>query len=161
LNPSPRPNPISLRQTIPSSIEEAESLCRKIRSLLQEGGLPYLCFAVELLARECLANAVVHGNRNAADKSIDLRLDVGRKWVRLEVCDEGPGFAWREARQKTPCTTSCSGRGLQLYALYAERVQFNRSGNRIALWIRKTSEQERKAAKWPHMLSNRMTSKVR
>jgi len=134
---SRRPAPISLRQTIPSRVEEAESLCIKIRALLEAAGLAERCFAVELLARECLINAVVHGNGSAADKSVVLNLTVGREWIRLQVSDEGRGFAWRNARRKRLDTSISSGRGLQIYALYAERVRFNRSGNQIELWVRK------------------------
>jgi anti-anti-sigma factor len=129
--------PISFRETIPSRLEEAELLCLRIRKLLQNSDLPLLCFPVELLARECLANAVNHGNRNDADKSIVLWFSIGREWVRLQVSDEGPGFAWRKALQKCLDTTEPTGRGLRLYALYAERVQFNRCGNQITLWISK------------------------
>ncbi|HUA97929.1 MAG TPA: ATP-binding protein [Terracidiphilus sp.] len=137
--PPPRHPPVSLCQTIPSRLGDAESLCLKIRGWLQAQGLCDRCFTVELLARECLTNAVIHGNGNAADKSVALSLSVGREWIRLTVCDEGPGFAWRKARRKRPDAALSSGRGLQLCALYAERVRFNRSGNQIALWIRKTA----------------------
>ena len=34
--------------------------------------------------------------------------------------------------------TLTSGRGLQLCVLYADRVHFNRKGNQIELWIRKS-----------------------
>ena len=135
---SSRPAPASLCKTIPSRLEEVESLCVEIRGMLQTAGLSALCFPVELLARESLVNAVIHGNRNAADKSVGLSVCVGRKWIRLQVTDEGQGFAWRRASQKRLDTTQCSGRGLQLYELYADRVRFNRRGNQIALWIRKT-----------------------
>jgi len=129
--------PISLRQKIPSRMAETESLCLKIRALLQKNGLREACFQVELLARECLNNAVIHGNRNDAGKSISFHLQVGREWIRLQVCDEGPGFAWREARGNGLDTTASSGRGLHFYKLYADRVRFNRTGNQITLWISK------------------------
>lgn len=114
-------------------------LCRKIRFLLHSHGLCKVAFPVELLARECLNNALIHGNRNEADKSITVRLSLGREWIRLEVRDEGRGFGWRKAWQNrldTAATASC-GRGLQLCALYAGRVRFNRCGNQITLWISK------------------------
>jgi serine/threonine-protein kinase RsbW len=126
---------IALQQRIPSRLAEAESLCLKIRNLLEANDLGEICFAVELLARECVNNAVIHGNRNDADKSILVSLWLGRRWVRLEVSDEGPGFDWRTTRQNRMNTAASSGRGLHLYALYAERVRFNRRGNRITLWI--------------------------
>ena len=125
----------ALQQRIPSRLSEAESLCLKVRDLLEANNLGEVCFAVELLARECLNNAVIHGNRNDADKSILLRLWMGRKWIRLEVSDDGPGFNWRMALEREADTTACSGRGLHLYALYAERVRFNRRGNRVTLWV--------------------------
>jgi len=126
-----------LRESIPSCLKDAESLCLKVRRFVKEAGLPELCFPVELLARECLTNGVIHGNGNCADKSISLSLSIGRKWIRLEVSDEGAGFRRPRHGQQSLDTTRSSGRGLQLCSLYAERVQFNRRGNRITLWIRK------------------------
>ncbi len=128
-------NPISFRQRIPSRMAEVDSLCLKIRDLLNGNGLSEVCFLVELLARECLNNARLHGNRNQADKSIELCLRVGREWIRLQIADEGPGFAWRRARKNKSVTNVPSGRGLQLCWLNAERIQFNRSGNQFTLWI--------------------------
>lgn len=129
----------SLSQTIPSRMAEVESLCIQVRELLQKKGLSRACFPVELLARECLNNAVLHGNRNDSDKSVLFRLWIGRERIRLQVTDEGPGFDWRKANINRSGTTSTSGRGLPLYALYAERVQFNRRGNQITLWIGKSN----------------------
>ena len=124
-------------RTIPSSMAEAESLCLKIRALLQRESLCRICFPVELLARECLSNAVIHGNRGDARKSVQFRLWIGRQWVRLQVSDEGSGFAWRKALVRTLDTAKPHGRGLQLYTLYAGRVRFNRRGNQITLWVKK------------------------
>jgi serine/threonine-protein kinase RsbW len=118
---------------------EAETLCIKVRDLLQKKGLSRACFPAELLARESLNNAVIHGNRNAADKSVLFRLWIGREWIRLQVTDQGPGFDWRKANQNRSGTTASSGRGLPIYALYAERVRFNRRGNQITLWISKSN----------------------
>jgi serine/threonine-protein kinase RsbW len=117
-----------------------DSLCLKIRDLLYTNDLGEVCFGVELLARECLNNAVIHGNGNHVDKSIGLCLSVGREWIKLQVTDAGAGFNWRKARQKTPDSIESSGRGLGLYALYAARVRFNRRGNQITLWIPKVKQ---------------------
>jgi serine/threonine-protein kinase RsbW len=131
---------ISLSEKIPSRMAEAELLCLKIRDMLQANHLSGHTFAVELLARECLSNAMVHGNENDDDKSIVLRLDLGREWIRLEVRDEGPGFRWRQVRQNNPNCSQPSGRGLHLYELYAQRVQFNRLGNQVTLWISRMNQ---------------------
>jgi len=131
---------ISFQQTISSCSVEAESLCLKIREVLQENDLSPFCFPVELLAREGLANAAAHGNRNDPAKSIALHLSVGREWIHLQIADEGPGFAWRKMVQRKIDPRWASGRGLQLYAIYADRIQFNRRGNRISFWIRKNKQ---------------------
>lgn len=104
---------------------------------------------MELLARECLSNAVIHGNQNNGDKTVVLSLDLGRTWIRLEVEDEGSGFPWRKALRKEPDTVTPSGRGLRVYELYAQRVQFNRLGNRVTLWISRTNTKGKEDCKMP------------
>jgi anti-sigma regulatory factor (Ser/Thr protein kinase) len=124
-------------QKIPSRMEEAELLCLKIRAIFATSTLSEFSFPVELLARECLANAVNHGNANDHAKSIVLQVWIGRAWIRLQVTDEGTGFEWRKAMKGTTRTTEVRGRGLRLYAMYGARFRFNRCGNRITIWIDK------------------------
>jgi len=131
------PQTPALSQQISSRMEEVESLCLKIRGFMENGDPGLVSFPVELLARECLNNAVLHGNRGDAAKKIDFRLWVGRVWIRFQVSDEGPGFDWRKNRSAEPDLDSTSGRGLPLYAMYANRVRFNRNGNQITLWVQK------------------------
>ena len=131
---------VFLEEKIPSSVEDADLLCLRVRDLLDANGLSPQSFVVELLTRECLANALNHGNSNDPAKSIELQLQVGRTWIRLQVTDEGPGFPWRKAMRTKVCTTESRGRGLKIYALYSERFRFNRCGNRITLWIDKKKQ---------------------
>ena len=137
MSPSGEHAAVSFEQKIPSCADDAESLCLIVRGVLQTNGLSPYSFPIELLARECLANAVNHGNGNDAAKSIVLQLRAGRARIRLQVTDEGAGFDWQKAMQKTSSTRKTSGRGLQLYTLYAARIRFNRCGNRITLWFDK------------------------
>jgi anti-anti-sigma factor len=44
-------------------------------------------------------------------------------------------------------TTANSGRGLQFYELYADRVRFNRCGNQITLWISKSNRRGKEDCK--------------
>ncbi len=131
-----------LQRDMPSRLPPVESLCREIRALLQQNGLAAVAFPVELSARECLNNAVLHGNRRAAMKRVRLDMRIGRKWICLQVTDQGDGFNWRQARAAAPAdTTKTSGRGLAICTLYAERVAFNQRGNRITLWLKKTKKE--------------------
>ena len=121
----------SFSAKIRSRMAEAESLCIRIRDTLQTNDLARHCFAIELLARESLSNAVNHGNGNDPARAIDFQLWAGREWIRMQVRDEGPGFAWRKALRNGRDVTTPFGRGLTIYALYAERTQFNRRGNQV------------------------------
>jgi serine/threonine-protein kinase RsbW len=122
---------------MPSTLACVETLCHEIRGRLAAQGLAGLQFPVELVLRECLCNAVTHGNRCDARKTVRLELRVGRRWIRLQIADEGPGFAWRRARKAPWDVAAISGRGLAICALYASRLAFNRAGNQITLWIEK------------------------
>ena len=125
-----------LRLHLASSLGAVDAACREIRTLIEGHGLAAAGFAVELAAREAMCNAVVHGNRGDAAKRVRLDLGIGRRWIRMQVADDGTGFDWRR-RARTPDPTRTSGRGLALCSLYATRIAFNRSGNRITLWFEK------------------------
>ena len=126
-----------LRREVPSRLRAVEAVCREVRALLREHGLEAAIFAVELSARECLNNAVLHGNRGQATRRVALEMWIGRIWIRLQVTDQGKGFNWRQARIESAREGSPHGRGLAICALYAYRVAFNRRGNRITLWLAK------------------------
>ena len=127
-----------LRFEISSCLSALDPLCEKIRRLMAEQGLEQMQFRVELVARECLNNAIIHGNGERADKSVIFGLCVGRKWVRLRVADQGAGFDWRKVgRRQQPDEKATSGRGLAMARAYSRRMMFNRQGNQITVWIRK------------------------
>jgi anti-sigma regulatory factor (Ser/Thr protein kinase) len=130
----------TLRRQLQSNLDQADAAGHEIGALLREAA-PHCGFGVELCGRECLNNAVVHGNRYAADKAVELFLRVGRKWVFLRVTDEGAGFDWRRLlRSHRVANDSVNGRGLAILSAYADRVSFNRSGNSVSLWFRKKKE---------------------
>jgi serine/threonine-protein kinase RsbW len=130
-----------LLRRIPSRLDEVDGVCREIRTVLQNHGLESASFAIELVARECLNNAVIHGNSGLAGKSILLGLNCARRWMSLQVTDEGDGFNWRRfCGQPLKDSDVTSGRGLFLITAYADRVRFNRKGNQITLWLRKEAE---------------------
>ena len=122
MKPPREPKSISLCARSRREWPRQSPLCLRIRETLQANGLSRFTFAVELLARECLSNAMIHGNLNNGDKTIDLRLDLGQKWIRLEVRDQGPGFRLAKALKNPMDQSAHSGRGLHLYKLYAQRV---------------------------------------
>lgn len=137
---SPRRTPRKWSGAIPSRSDAVDALCGNLRALLERHGLRGVAFRVELSARECLNNAVLHGNRHQAAKRVAFELRIGRSWIWMQVTDQGRGFNWRRAMAAGPADgTATHGRGLAICRHYAQRVAFNRRGNRISLWLKKTT----------------------
>lgn len=97
---------------------------------------------MELLLRELMNNAMIHGNGLDAHKQVQVSFRIGMKWIRIQITDEGTGFDWRKTRRTPPDPNAESGRGLAIAMIYAQRVRFNRIGNQVTIWIRKSDEQE-------------------
>jgi serine/threonine-protein kinase RsbW len=127
--------PNALCRQLASRLEAVDAVAEEIRSFLLDHDLGADVFVVELLAREALNNAILHGNRNQAGKSVRFSLRLGRRWLRLEVTDEGSGFNWRTAQPGAPVVSATGGRGLFINARFADRVTFNQRGNQITLWL--------------------------
>jgi serine/threonine-protein kinase RsbW len=120
-----------------SSLEEVDDVCRESRTLLESQGWIDHCFALDMLLREFLNNAILHGHRSDIGKQVQVKLRIGRKWIVVQVADEGPGFDWQSINLSHPSENATSGRGLLIGTWYSHRMRFNRSGNQVTLWIRK------------------------
>ena len=124
-----------LKREIRASLAEVDTLCLQLRCLLADENLISARerFAVELLAREALSNAVRHGCRENESKRVIFECRLGSLSTILSVTDEGPGFDWRSCLLSPPDDEATHGRGLALYQMYASRILFNPCGNRILL----------------------------
>ncbi|MCX6592404.1 MAG: ATP-binding protein [Acidobacteria bacterium] len=73
------------------TIDTAEALVTEAAQRLgiDEDDIPGLGMAI----RECVANAVVHGNRYSTKKKVYLKVWVGERSLEVLVGDEGDGFA--------------------------------------------------------------------
>lgn len=134
--------PSVLIRTIPSDLVAVDDVCRKARCLMECQGQAEHTFAVELLLREFLNNAVLHGNVSVREKKVRVKIMLGRKWIVLWIGDEGPGFDWRTVQRRIPDDVAVSGRGIAIGMHYADVMRFNRAGNQVTLWIRKTLRKE-------------------
>ena len=127
-----------IARTLEPTLDAVEQLCVDVRRRLKEQASPADWYGVELLLREALTNAVVHGTPKAARGGTDapvVRCDVavGIRAARLVVSDDGPGFDWRRTLERPTLETATCGRGLKIYEMYADRVSFNEAGNRVVL----------------------------
>ena len=121
---------------VPSAVEE---FCIEFRRHAEKHLDRPQRFAAELLVREALNNAVVHGCRSDPSNRFRcaLRLGVGR--LTIAVIDDGDGFDWRAVLQRrnentaNAAATADSGRGLGILFSYATRVRFNEKGNAVTV----------------------------
>jgi anti-sigma regulatory factor (Ser/Thr protein kinase) len=120
------------RREIPSNLAAVEDLCIGVRDWALSLHLPNP-FAVELLTREAITNAAVHGCGCDSSKRVTcvLRLRPGR--VIIAVRDQGPGFDWHAACARIPARDACSGRGMAILGQYAHRFRFNKRGNSLVM----------------------------
>jgi anti-sigma regulatory factor (Ser/Thr protein kinase) len=111
-----------------------EQVCAAIAQELEKSPLqPKDRFAAELLAREALNNAVMHGCHENPQLCFACRLTLSDQEMIIEVSDEGGGFDWRKKMVHTPTCSGESGRGLCIYALYANLITYNDAGNCVTL----------------------------
>ncbi|HNA89419.1 MAG TPA: ATP-binding protein [Anaerolineales bacterium] len=120
--------------SIHADLEIVNSICSEISQWSVEQNLQEHTFPIEILMREALNNAIIHGcQMNAAGNiQVELWCDATALW--LKVNDGGAGFKWEDAlRVEMASDDQENGRGLKLYQLYADQVEFNECGNQVTL----------------------------
>lgn len=118
-----------------AALEQIDGICAEVAALCAQKNLfTQDRFAIELLLRESLTNAVVHGSEQDPAKIIDCRLQISETEAVIEVYDQGQGFDWHSRlAEKFRDEESEHGRGLDLYGLYATSMHFNTAGNGVVL----------------------------
>lgn len=118
-----------LRRTIPATLhaveEFLEEVGKKAVSTLNRGD----CFTAELLLREALTNAVMHGCHADSGRQIRCSVRLKNRRLLIMIDDDGEGFDWRAARHTSGEFSDCSGRGMRILRRYASRVRYNDRGN--------------------------------
>jgi serine/threonine-protein kinase RsbW len=126
---------------IRSTGQMAETLDQIDEALAHEGFSRRDRFGVRLALEEALVNALKHGNGHDPTKEVRCWWAVSPGGLKAMVEDEGPGFdrrqladcRWGENLER-PC-----GRGLLLMRFYMTWVRFNRRGNRVAFYKKRTT----------------------
>jgi len=126
---------LELEAWMPSEIEAISPMVEQLMRLIEA----WRCivgdeFAVELALREALNNAVIHGNRMAPDKLVEVRCRCERgKGVWLIVKDQGKGFDPTAVPDPmgSEALKADHGRGIHLMKLMMDEVFFERGGTEI------------------------------
>lgn len=117
-----------------------DDACALVKDFLKSFGpvmIPHL-FAINLVLREGLTNAVRHGNKGDPEKLVRLELWVEASraqdlMVQVKIQDQGQGFDWQQV-QNTPLTeTEDHGRGLPIMKSYFTACRYNTKGNILYL----------------------------
>lgn len=96
---------------------------------------------------EALANAIKHGNKNDASKTVRVRADISTREARFTISDEGEGFNMATVPDpRDPANLlKPSGRGVMLIHHIMDDVSYNERGNQVTMVKRpeKKSDGER------------------
>jgi len=119
----------TLQRCISPSLTEVDGLCAELRAGVL-GRIPTSeRFVVELLLREALTNAVLHGAKLCADGTVRCHIEHLPGGITMRISDSGAGFDWRRALYAAGVSLAESGRGIQILRQYASALRFNEKGN--------------------------------
>lgn len=126
-----------LQATIFATYDEVDKLCvgirNKLTAVMSGEQAKTDIFAIELLLREALVNAVKHGCRENPKKYVHCVVRVTAHRASLFIADEGKGFDWKSQKLHVAKNTDTSGRGVSIYQAYATQFSFNEKGNAVRI----------------------------
>ncbi len=128
-------SPHCLTVRMDTNLLHVDTCIERIRIFLDRLERPDLLFAISLLAREALNNAMIHGNGKEATREVLFELQADVEEIRLKVVDQGTGFDWRSQLNRKSDISEESGRGHEIYRSYATNMTYNDKGNQITLHI--------------------------
>ena len=118
-----------LRRRLQARLEAVDSFCGELRESLLSKLPQDERFGIELLLREALTNAVVHGARQDPGRNVWCEIRQVAGGIEMRVADPGDGFDWRACLETTPEPFAECGRGLRILHRYASEFRFNEKGN--------------------------------
>lgn len=128
----------------PSCLENIDIACQVVTQYLlfrlAAVQRPDQMFAVNLVMREGLTNAVLHGNKNDITKDVRVTLKiVDGVSLFIEIEDQGNGFDWRKHKGSEFPLAADHGRGIPIMKTYFTRYAYNEKGNILFLHMDFTS----------------------
>lgn len=134
---------LALELEIPSDVRYIERVVEMVARQCEQ--LAYstrqVSLNVPVALTEALSNAILRGNREHISKRVQVRCDVNRERLVLEVVDEGNGFDLAECLVDATSPENLvreDGRGLFLMAQLMDSVErFANHGNVVRLTMRR------------------------
>lgn len=130
----------SKQWTYPASFAGIDDCCTALDSFLTEHKLEKCIFKTELVAREALNNAVIHGCRHKNGSKIEVSIRLEPRFIHLTIKDSGPGFDYAHTHGSTENVDKPSGRGLAIFDQYTDEYRYSENGSKIEIKIQKGDE---------------------
>jgi len=118
-----------------STLEEVDLQVSALLNALDEKQISYDRFSLDLILREALNNAVIHGNQNDPELMIYFSIMLIGNWFHVRIEDQGDGFDYASNMGTVPNSDSERGRGFPIIRHYGEEVMLNAKGNKISFKI--------------------------
>ncbi len=120
--------------TVPSDLQAIQPPKQAIVEILAQAGYsPDSIFGIKLALEEALTNAVKHGNKNDATKTVTISYAIDETRAEITITDQGAGFkphtipdCTEPDRLPLPC-----GRGLLLMKAYMDEVCYRNNGREV------------------------------
>jgi serine/threonine-protein kinase RsbW len=123
---------VLLDHQYPSTLESVDHAEEEILRAAGEAGFDEdEQHRIGMAVRECMVNAVVHGNRYNRNKQVRVRAHAGDGRFTIQITDQGEGFEVQEVPDPLDESNLLrhSGRGLFLMGAFMDDVKVRKAGS--------------------------------
>ncbi|HEU4433126.1 MAG TPA: ATP-binding protein [Pyrinomonadaceae bacterium] len=113
--------------SLPSRIDTVATAAAAVAEFLSRSGITEdAAFGIDMAVREAVTNAVLHGNREDANKTVDVTLKSSPDAVEISVHDQGAGFNPEDVPDPTAEENilKASGRGIFFMRSFMDEVNW-------------------------------------
>jgi serine/threonine-protein kinase RsbW len=113
--------------SLPSRIETVAAAAAAVAEFVGRSGVSDdAAFGIDMAVREAVTNAVLHGNRQDENKTVELVLKSSPDAVEISVHDQGPGFNPENVPDPTATENllKTSGRGIFFMRTFMDEVDW-------------------------------------
>jgi serine/threonine-protein kinase RsbW len=121
----PAPKRVDLKlDSVLSSIDAVEEIVERFAR--EAGFCEDTASQIAMISREAAVNAIVHGNKYAADKKVAVSVELNEKALTVQIADQGPGLDPDQVPDPLAPENllKSSGRGIFLMRAIMDEVHF-------------------------------------